>query len=70
MKKITMMLMLMMVFAVQALSAKSAKDLINEYKDKDKADYDKCTMIQVEGHIGMDDIQNLVKSTKVLNGEK
>ena len=39
MKKFTMMLMLMMVFAVQALSAKSAKELINEYKDKDKAEY-------------------------------
>lgn len=35
-----------------------------------KADYDKCTMIQVEGHIGMDDIQNLVKGTKVLDGAK
>ena len=164
MKKITMMLALMMVFAVQALSAKTAKELINEYKDKDKAeytyvspammmlakmaaakydkevgkvvdkvtsvriltldackakvkkkfnkevnnfdeeeyqplvmkdgtydgfrvlvksedgalsevvllkaDYDKCTMIQVEGHIGMDDIQNLVKSTKVLDAGK
>lgn len=164
MKKITMMLMLMMVFAVQALSAKSAKELINEYKDKNKAqytyvspammmiakmaavkydkevgnvvdkvtsvriltldacktkakkkfnkevnnfdeeeyqplvmkdgtydgfrvlvksdgealsevvllkaDYDKCTMILVEGHIDMDDIQNLVKGTKALDGVK
>lgn len=32
------------------------------------AKYDKCTMIQVERHISMDDIQNLVKGTKVLNG--
>lgn len=163
MKKTAMLLMLMMVFAAQTLSARSAKDLIDEYKTKDKAeytyvspammmlakvavakydkevgqvlnkvtsvriltldacklkvkkkfnkevnsfdeeeyqplvmkdgtydgfrvlvksdgealsevillkaDYNKCTMIQVEGHIGMDDIQNLVKSTKVL-GEK
>ena len=164
MKKITMLLLLMMAFAVQAVSAKSAKDLINEYKNKDKAeytyvspammfiakaaaakydkevgkvvdkvtsvriltldacktkvkkkfnkeinnfdeeeyqplvmkdgtydgfrilvksdgqalseivllkaDYDKCTMIQVEGNIGMEDVQNLVKGTKVLDGVK
>ena len=35
-----------------------------------KADYDKCTMIQIEGHISMDDILNLVKGTKVLDGVK
>ncbi len=161
MKKTAMLLMLMMVCAVQAMSAKTAKELINEFKSQDKAeytyvspammmlarvavakydkdvaqvldkvtgvriltldacktkvkkkfnkevnnfdeeeyqplvmkdgtydgfrvlaksdgealsevvllkaDYDKCTMIQVEGHIGMDDIQKLVKSTKVLD---
>ena len=38
MRKITMFLMLMLL-AVQGVSAKSAKDLINEYKAKDKAEY-------------------------------
>nr|WP_302617835.1 DUF4252 domain-containing protein [uncultured Prevotella sp.] len=39
MKKITMFLMLVMVLAVQTLSARSAKDLINEYKAKNRAEY-------------------------------
>ena len=39
MKKITMFLMLVMVLAAQTLSARSAKDLINEYKAKNRAEY-------------------------------
>ena len=39
MKKITMFLMLVMVLAAQTLSARSAKDLINEYKVKNRAEY-------------------------------
>ena len=35
-----------------------------------KADYDHCTMVLVEGHVGVDDIQSLVKSTKVLGDVK
>ncbi len=164
MKKTFMFVLLMMVLAVQAISARSVKDLINEYKEKDnadytyvspammfvakaaatkfdkdvgqvvnkltcvriltldacktkvkkkfykevnnldeeeyqplvmkdgtydgfrvlaksdgealsevvliKGDYDNCTVILVEGHVGVDDIQNLVKSTKVLGSAK
>ena len=39
MKKITMFLMLVMVLAAQTLSARSAKDLINVYKAKNRAEY-------------------------------
>lgn len=39
MKKITMFLMLVMLVVVQTVSAKSVKDLINEYKVKDYAEY-------------------------------
>ncbi len=38
MKKVTLLLMFALL-AVQVVSARSAKDLINEYKAKDKAEY-------------------------------
>ncbi len=39
MKKITMFLMLAMMLVTQVVNARSAKDLINEYKAKDRAEY-------------------------------